>query len=91
MRSSGSQAGHEGGSTFVRPPGLGLVSFQVQRSQEEAAATQHDGKGTAQETVLQTEEALQVGVWAPSLQDAGDLPRGEVYLRGPPGDPRTLA
>lgn len=78
------QKGTKSGSTFARLPGLGLVSFQVQCSQKEAATTQHDGKGTAQETVLQTEEALQVGVWAPSLQDAGDLPRGEVCLRGSP-------
>lgn len=62
------------GSTFTTSPGPGLVSFQVHRGQQEAATTQYNGEGTAQQTVLQAEEALQVGVGALSLQDTGDLP-----------------
>lgn len=63
-----------GRSTSARLPGPGLVSFQVQCSQQEAAGTQRDGEGTAQKAVLQAEEVLQVGVGALSLQDTGDLP-----------------
>lgn len=63
-----------GGSTFASLPGLGLISFQVQCSQQEAATTQHNDEDTAQEAVLQTKEVLQVGVGVLSLQDTGDLP-----------------
>lgn len=59
-------------SFFARLPGPGLVSFQVQCSQQEAATAQHDGEGATQEAVLKAEEVLQVGVGALSLQDTGD-------------------
>lgn len=52
--------------------GLGLVSLQVQCSQQEEAATQGDDEGAAQETLLEAEEALQVGVRMPRPQGTGD-------------------
>lgn len=64
-----------GGGTCARLPNLGLVSLQVQRSQQEAATTQGDGEDATQEALLKAEEALQVGVGARGPQGTGDLQR----------------
>lgn len=63
--------------------GLGLVSLQVQCSQQEAATTQDDNEGAAQEALLKAEEALQVGVGTRSPQGAGDLQRRQAGSVGP--------
>lgn len=80
--------GVRGGGTCARLPGqglgLGLVSLQVQCSQQEEAATQGDDEGAAQETLLEAEEALQVGVRMPRPQGTGDLQRREAGCARPP-------
>ena len=67
-----------GRGTCAWLPGLGLVSLQVQCGQQEAATTQGDNEGTAQEALLKAEEALQVGVGTPGPQGAGDLQRRQA-------------
>lgn len=72
-----------GRGTCLPGLGLGLVSLQVQCSQQEAATTQDDNEGAAQEALLKAEEALQVGVGTRSPQGAGDLQRRQAGSVGP--------
>lgn len=76
--------------TCARLLDLGLVSLQVQRSQQEAAAAQGDDEDAAQEALLKAEEALQVSVGAPRPQGTGDLQRREAGSAGPTRKPLGL-
>lgn len=67
-----------GRSTWAGPPGLSLVPLQVQCGQQEAATTQGDDEGAAQEAMLQAEETLQVGVGASGPKGTGHLRREAV-------------
>ena len=82
--------GVRGGGTCARLLGLGLVSLQVQCCQQEAAASQDNDKGTAQEALLKAEEALQVGVGVPGPQDTGDLQGKEVGSTRPTCRPHRV-
>lgn len=77
--------GARGGGTCAGLLGPGLVPLQVQGRQQKAAAPQGEDKGAAQEALLKTEKALQVGVGAPGPQGAGELRRREAGSAGPSG------